>query len=156
MKERKGLIPVLMVVALLVWGWNLRLLFLPRAAQTVRSEELPEIPADILEEVFSEALPDLTRDPFVPDGRVVKPEPAPAAAPVVTPPKPKTAPPVGRLVLILREGDALQASVELPGGDMQVVTVGQTLGAWRVDGMDLETVTWVDAQGETYVMRIFQ
>ena len=136
MKDSPTRIGILLLVAALVWGWNLHRLAAPDGESAVDPAlaPLPEIPGELRLE--APTLPDLIRDPFTdlpPTGQAD----TASANQLVYQQALGPAAPGGDLRMVMIRSGQTQALFANPDGSETLLEVGDMLAEWRVVRLDL-------------------
>lgn len=150
MKSTKWNIPLLILVALSIWGWNFLHLFQKVDPGDMDESELPEIPENLVTAAEAATFPDLTYDPFDPDA-ILSDEPkkekevisnhpqAGQVPPPVVRERPPT-PPNLRINLVVRQPTGIEVMVTHNDGRKETLSVGDKVGEWEIVGIDLYTI----------------
>ncbi len=155
MKERKGMVPLLILIALAVWGSNLYRLIQPGDGGEITLSEIPEVPVHLTEEALEYELPELKLDPFNPNAAPVQPTTRRQNRPRPEPPKPRINPPRAQLQMIHeREGELIALFQEQGQSDSKVFKKGETLEDWTIEKIEFDGVFLKNKEGQEHVLRI--
>jgi len=160
-KDNKLVVFALVMVALAVWGFNARELFVAEESEDARFAAPVRIAGDaeIRERMkaIAKSQPrdklELRWDPFArkrlvkaPPVEVEKPKPSPEPkAPPKPPPKPKPPPFLIKLVAVYEGETAIYLLIER--GEVNFARIGDWVGVWLLESADDERLTFVDEHG---------